>query len=372
VTGFVPAPHPPLARIVTKGGPIIAKPRLVAVTFAGDPLADQLEAFVRALGGSMYFAQIGADYGVGPASALAPVRVAESGPASATDVDVKGWIAGKLDGTHPEFSPAADDVIYVLFYPQTTTLREGGAQSCDGFIGYHDATKVLTGATAVYAVVARCAGVSGVPDPLDAATAAASHEIIEAASDPEGSAPAYSDTDDDDPAWPLIFRGGEVADLCELPESPYVKPDALGFTVHRVWSNAAAQAGHAPCLPAPVAPYWNSVPVLADTVTLNVNGASVAVRGVKIALGASRTIDLALFSDAPTSGPWSVRAVDLPAISGGSQQLELKASAPSGTNGDVVRLTIKVLAHGPFGGEPFLVESTLGGRTTFAVGLVGE
>ena len=45
--------------------------------------------------------------------------------------------------------------------------------------------------------------------------------------------------------------------------------------------------------------------------------------GVKIPVGGSKTIDVTLFSDAPTTGPWRVIAYDGNYLAGGSAELSL-------------------------------------------------
>jgi hypothetical protein len=42
---FAAAPHPPQQLIPNQGGPILQAPSVITVTWSGDPLATQLQAF---------------------------------------------------------------------------------------------------------------------------------------------------------------------------------------------------------------------------------------------------------------------------------------------------------------------------------------
>jgi hypothetical protein len=110
---------------------------------------------------------------------------------------------------------------------------------------------------------------------------------------------------------------------------------------------------------------------MGDAVSLTESGTSFSATGIKIAQGQQRTVELDLFSDAPTAGPWRLSATDYAATRGEQPHLQISFDKAVGQNGDKVQMTIKVLAVESFGGEPFIVESTLGAKTTLWVGLVG-
>jgi hypothetical protein len=84
-------------------------------------------------------------------------------------------------------------------------------------------------------------------------------------------------------------------------------------------------------------------------------------------VGASATIPLRLFSDAPTSGPWTVSA--RPAA-GWAGELAFSFDRTSGADGDVLSMTVHVLGAGRYGREPFVVTSELGGVEETWIGLV--
>jgi hypothetical protein len=91
--------------------------------------------------------------------------------------------------------------------------------------------------------------------------------------------------------------------------------------------------------------------------------------GAAIAPGASKVIDVALYSEADV-GPWTVTALSVPV---GGSNLSFAWDRTTGNNGDVLHLTITVnYVESSYGGEPFLIESTLGGETNYWLGYVGQ
>ena len=102
----------------------------------------------------------------------------------------------------------------------------------------------------------------------------------------------------------------------------------------------------------------------------------VTTPGVLIPVGQTKTIDIVLQSEAPTSGPWKVAAYDLShQWLGESSQptVQLTLDRTSGQSGDVLHLTIKVLAADPvIGGEGFVLSSTLNGQNNLWYGAIGQ
>ncbi len=246
---------------------------------------------------------------------------------------------------------------------------------CTEFAGYHDEVNI-NGVDVAYAIVCTCPGFDGPGvSTLGSLTTALSHEIVEAATDPlPQSDPAWTKTDDADMGWSLITQG-ELADMCEFDADQYLTPTDMTYVVQRSWSNKAAAAGKDPCVLESTPPdvYFNSVPVVSDTVTASWYFGDVQTQGVKIALGQTRTIDVKLFSDAPTSGPWHVEAYDYAEVYGGAPNLKLTFNTNTGSNGDVLKLTIKALKKdADFGAAPFYIESTLGNASNLWMAVVGQ
>jgi len=102
---------------------------------------------------------------------------------------------------------------------------------------------------------------------------------------------------------------------------------------------------------------------------------AITVPGVKVPVGGTKTIDIVLHSEAPTSGPWTVSVQDLSYITGStnSAATKLTLDKTSGNDGDVLHLTIQVISADPsFGGEGFVLSSTLGTQNNLWYGAVGQ
>lgn len=367
-----PAMHPAMPHVVDYGGPVLSAPEIQPVVFAGDAMQDDIAAFTSGVGQSAYWAAVGHEYGVGAVRGL-PVAVAnEAAPASITDAQVQTWITGKISSG---FLPAPNgNTIYAVFYPSGTTITASAGTSCTSFYGYHGQSTSASGAAYVYAVLPRCH--DAYHTDLANVTNSTSHELLEASTNPYFStAPAYATVDPAHAVWAIATGGStELGDMCALmPGAGYYQPPDLPYAVQRMWSNASAAGGHDPCVPAPSGAYFNAAPVLPDTVSIDLGSmGTLQTQGVRIPVGQSRTIDVALYSDAPTGGPWKVEALDPAALANQPAALDLKLDAASGQNGDVLHLTITPLREGPNGLESFYVGSALQGRSTLWVGLVSN
>lgn len=356
-------------QVVTGGGPVLVTPKIVPVYFGNDDTSftDQLTAFLNKLPASTYWGPSVKEYGVGAISVATPVQLTENAPDTIDDATIQSWLAGKMSDSA---WPAPDaNTIYVLFYPAnaTITLGQGGGTSCQDFGGYHD--NITTTQDIAYAVLPRCSDFGGLTG-VDAVSAATSHEIIEAATDPfPQSNGAYAQVDDNHIIWEFVLGGGETGDMCAQSQSSYYVPSDLGVTVQRTWSNAAAKAGHDPCLPSDGSAYFNSMPLLSEKV--NVAG-QITTKGITIPVGQSKTIEVDLFSDAKTSGPWTVSATDSASLQGQTPELQFDWDRTSGVNGEKLHLTITVVKASQYNAEGFIIDSKLGSRRTFWAGLVGN
>ncbi len=377
--GDFPAPHPPMPHVVSLGGPVTTAPKIVEITFQGDPLQAEIDTFMEQLAGATeYWKGATAEYGVGPLVAVTSVTLAEKPAAELADTDVQVWLKEKILAA--QVPPADENTIYLIYYPSSTVVTMGGGSLCgmtgaNDFQGYHDDFAISPGKYVTYGIAGRCPSpVPNLPE-IDELSAEASHELIEAATDPlPTDNPAYISLDPDHLAWELL-SGPEVADMCAANPDAFYDAPGLTTLVQRVWSNAAAAAGHDPCEPDGTTPYFNSAPVMTDTVQIpNTVFGPLETQGVDIPIGTSKTIDVDLYSDAPTSGPWTVSALDLSSIFFGAANPALSFSfdKTTGQNGDTLHLTITALAAGPLGASPFWIESDLGQTSKFWAGVVGN
>jgi hypothetical protein len=356
-------PHTPFPQVIYQGGPLIAAPSVVTVTFPGDAMAPDLQTFGQSVTSSAWWDTVRAGYCepgrgvcVGDGAAGSSV-VLPAPPASSYTDSVQGgpstlqdWLSGAIaGGTLPAPVPGTSgmsDTLYVAYFPATTTIQLDGITSCTdgGFDGYHGSLRV--GAQSVaYAVVVECAPPPKEPagvrplTTLQQTTLAASHEIAEAATDPASESTGYDLNLNDTSTWGWIdVEGGEVADLC-------VDPFGLGqdvtsegaFTVQRIWSNTQAAAGQDPCNPRPAGGvYFNAAPRQAFFV---------------LDVGNSVTFDVDAFADGDV-GDFSLLAQDW-SDSAAATYLEFSIAGGTETEagpevtvgaGSTVQVTMKLLA----------------------------
>ncbi len=375
-----PAKHPLAPKVITYGGPVLTAPKVYPVFFAGDNagIVASTTDFYNKVGPSAYWTATVAEYGVGPLSSGAPIQLAEVAPTTTTDVAIQAWLAGKLNANDPAFPTPDANTIIALHYPMGVSIAidNQGNKSCQAFLGYHSNITLDTAhgnKDVAYIVIPRCSTQATGMSLIDAVTDTGSHELIEASTDPYPQTNgAYGQVDNNHIYWLIALGGGETGDLCaQSPTASYKDPE-VGYLVQRSWSNAAAIASHDPCVPAANKVYFNSAPVLPDTITLGGGGQSIKIKGVQIPIGSTKTVEVDLFSDAETSGPWTVKAYDYSQIMGGQPNLEFAFDADTGQNGQKLHLDITALAKGQYNVEIFYLVSELGNQQNFWIGVVGQ
>jgi hypothetical protein len=358
-----PAFKPPVPQIVKSvSGAVVVAPKIRHVYFQGDTVGPAVDAAITQWLASPVWPAQTSEYGVGAASATS-VTLGEAAPTMIDDAGIQAWLRAKLGGAPDAGADAGADpafgatdtatlasTVFVLFYPATTTVSAQGAQGCVNFGAYHSETTVA-GKPVQYAVIPRCSG--------GAATLvqSAMFSALAFATNPGASTtPAYEGFDDGHLAWGQAFGD-------EIPTACVYEPAAMldGGAYWRSWSNSAMAAYHDPCVPYPDSqPYFAAAPTLPDTVTL----LGAATKAVKIPVGQSKTIEVQLFSDGPTSGPWTVSIAN-PTPSAKNPTASFDRT--TGTNGEKLHLTLTANSATP---QPFIVVSALGGRKTYWAGLV--
>ncbi|MEO8878222.1 MAG: hypothetical protein ABI461_21695 [Polyangiaceae bacterium] len=359
-------------QLTSSGGPVLRDPRIVPITYVGDTLADQIEDFSGSIGCTDYWRQTTAEYGVNQAQMLTPVRLTTEAPATISDSTIRTFISGQINAKATGFFNTSTEVLYVFYFPSTTTIELQGATSCSqssqSFGGYHDSFVMPGGKQIAYAVVARCGG-----DDMDAVTAAATHELIEATTDPyplSATNSAYLNPDDAHIVY-AFFGGGEAGDLCEFNRDADYIPSDYPFTVQRTWSNRSILAGHDPCVPAPSTPFVAGIPDQPDNVGVQYLGNG-TTRGISIPMGGTRTVDVHFHSDDPATTTWTISANDASKYLEGTTHLTLGLDSTTAHVGQVVHLSITRDSAGAFGAEPFSIRSTVNGNTSSWYGVVGD
>ncbi len=366
---------PPPPQVVSLGGTVLTAPKVQLIAYAEDPTAADADAFITELTKTTTWAEQTAEYGVGPLTVLPTIQIPGTPPATLDDdgqpSPFEQTLAANLTGANPAWGAADPNTIYMFLLPKGTNITSGGS-CCSDFLGYHYEAPV--GSTNVaYGISCNCGTVQGDPTtPLEWVTTTISHELVESATDPfVNDNPAFAQNDDNDAIW-TVATGGELADMCEYNADENVLPAGSKYEVQRSWSNAAAKAGKNPCVPAPAAPYFNSFPLFTESVTLEYGGPW-KTKGITIPVGQSKTIDVQLWSDAPTSGPWKVSAYDLDYYTGLSNtpNTTLTLDKSTGVSGDTLHLTIKLNSvDASYGGAGFVLVSDLDGQENISFGTI--
>ncbi len=296
--GYPTASHTEPVQVANLGGPTLGAIQLVTVTYADDPLRATDEAFGSWVVTSAWWAAVGKDYGLDAGTAV-NVELTQDAPSAVTDVGIDGQLTSWVqDGTLPKPTP---QTLYLVYFPASTavTTSDQTVISCTYAAGYH-AESQSSQSPFAYAVVPTCpSAASGTL--ASEVQGVASHEILEAATDPlPGSNPAYQLPQTS--PWNLGTgsAGGELADLC----FPLSTVDD-GYTVSRGWSNSSAAAGGDPCVPTdPGAPYFSVSPV-PETITLPPGGTA--------------KVTLLGWATGPLPAPWTIGA-GIPGVPANSLQ----------------------------------------------------
>jgi hypothetical protein len=253
--------------------------------------------------------------------------------------------------------------VYALYFTDSTTITLQNAASCDAFAGYHSSAAVpgVGLAQVAYAVLPECKYFGeGANDVFNSVTLAASHELAEAATDPhpETDTAFYLHSND---AWlgALSYGGGECGDMCTYLVDPSVLES--GYTVQRIWSNAAAAASKNPCQPWDK-PYFGAA-VRTPLLRLSDHssyGYVVVKRGQSVdaiadvfsekALPAPLVLYVGVAKGSAQTGPADVGPID---------PLTVQLSQNPANNGDGVILTFTAPATAPTGNMRLVVRSVL-------------
>jgi hypothetical protein len=233
--------------LTNAGGHVLSPLRLVVVVAANDSLRDSLFAFAKSLPSSQWWRTVAAPYGVSSSATSATVL----GPpiAPGTQLAFGDLLSYVQQVVIDSAGYRADGhTVYLVYLPPGVTCT--GSTSCNLYPSFH----VPFGASDALAVVERVQG--GSLSMMEAMTTSASHETIEAVTDPMFD--AWKLTSPFLPwngsAWGLDDGGNfeENADMCE--GTRYLES---GFYYQRIFANQAAVLGGDPCIPAISTPYYN-------------------------------------------------------------------------------------------------------------------
>ena len=355
-----PAFQVDVAQVTDNGGPVLAAPVVVTVTWSTDPDAQTYDALGDTIGASAYWKDINSEYGVGAATSGAAnhVSVTTAPPAAGfDDGELDALVEANAGTSWPANTP---NTIYAIYLPPGSALYFGGPASAggqdacaQGVGGYHTESQ---NKNLVYAIMPHCSNFQTADVELGA-----SHELNEAATDPHtNTTPAYYGFDTNHLAFEFFNQfQDELGDACETFATSTDSTDFAPYVVQRQWSNKSAAAGSQWCLPKIAEPFYNTTflpasnldTINADLTTLGYGPAQ--SKGFKIALNTSRTFPIGLFSDMATSGPFSLDVqalgaagtlVFLPPSAAG---LGTSLAAPAGSSGWTRTATTSTTAPRP-------------------------
>jgi hypothetical protein len=364
---------PPLAiqttlpQVINVGGPVLTAPKVLPIVYAADPAGSDVLTFLQELATTDYWNQTTSEYGVGPLTVLPAITLTTTPPATISDAMLESMLTDNTSGSAPAWGAADPSTIYLFVMPPGSIEQDSEGACCTNYDGYHYEADVGTGATQVavpYALSCACSGFDGpqVTD-LQERTVDMSHELVEAATDPfPDSDPAYTQEDVADIVWTLV-TDGEVADMCEFNDDANVIPTGATYMVQRTWSNAAAARFENPCVPVvTTTPYFNSFPQLASVMYDDGVDAPFATQGVRIPLGQTKSMAVALKSAGAVPQPWTVDTFDYnAAIVGGAPEMAIRPAKTSGDDGDTVQLAISPTVEDSYlRGEAFIIWSDYG------------
>jgi hypothetical protein len=235
----------PKAKLTWYGGPVIERASVVAVLW-GDvdaQVSARIGDFYSALTKSSYFAWL-SEYdttsqqiGQGSLAGVVSIAPAHKGKAL-TDAQIEKELAAQI---RKGVLPKPDlNTVYMVHFPPGAVVSMGGAHSCEpgGFCGYHSSFR--SGRSRVrYAVLPDMSSGSGCDtgcgsSPFAAVTSVASHELVEAVTDPDvglakGLGPPL--------AW-YDSANGEIGDICAGRDGK-LRGGGATWTVQKQWSNNA-------------------------------------------------------------------------------------------------------------------------------------
>jgi hypothetical protein len=354
---FKPAYAPDVGQIVSNGGPVLATPKIVTVTWSADPNAAAIEEFGDKLGASAFWKATVAEYGIGAASSGSHVRIATPPPATQDASALDAFVIQQLGDPASGWPAPEASSLYVLYIPTATKLAPSGA--------FHSEVAVGANPHVAYAVIDESgdAAITAGKSAIEIATQTAAHEIAEVATNPH----VFSDLgvvgfDAKHIAWQMSAADAELADICEQnPDASFHGDADLPFTLQRLWSNKSAVAGHNPCIPAPAEPYYNVTPLDLETVSVVVDTAASAREGwgYRVPIGSQKTIKLGFYSDRAMTTPWTITAVEGNWFSpSDNHRLTITLGKASGNNGDVGEITVAANPSSTGAGNAVLVTVT--------------
>lgn len=357
VAAPVPSPTKPLGSLIAnrlpqveyQGGPFLRTPTVHTITFASDDatLVARLERFGDSVTSTAWWRTVVDGYCGAPGDCIRAgkpgrhVHLPDRLPPVVSDVEIEGLLAGAIrTGELGQLTPGALPVVYL---PAGVSLTSGAvAAFCAGGPRAVHQVMRLPDLDLPYAIIPRCAD-------FDVLTVSASHEILEAATNPDPASRGFALARSSSQLG-FTLAGVEPADPCGLLAADESWPREGGFALHRAWSNSAAARGGDPCVPAtPKRPFVVLVP----------QQGTVRLREI----GARNQVVLEVAADR-LPGEVSLAAVDLTGRQERASYVSVSLTRERAVVGDFVTLTITLRRARPRGAVVVGLAATVDGHTS--------
>ena len=351
-----PAQHTPMPLVDNNGGRVLEHAHIVTITWASDDpaMVARLQKLDDTITQTPWWTAVGSEYCekgstthcIGAGTPGEHV-VIQSAPPSAGFTDssqggpssIQDFLKDRL-ANDPSFPAPTVDTLYAIYLPDGVSIDLDGTKGCEngGFGAYHNTVDLQAPdaglMTTAYAVTPRCGSKESTT------TISATHEFIEAATDPDigqNNLTYYMLNQ----AWG--FAGGEVGDLCVDFVGGNDTVQESGFTAQRSWSNKSAKAGHDPCVPIPQGEVYFQVAPRKQQITLK-------------KVGDQAVLDLDAFSDGPMPD-WTVSAFDFATFQTGTAVLDFSFDRTQVNNGTHAQVTVTLKKAMPQGATVFAIGS---------------
>ncbi len=262
----------PAALLSYYGGPVISNIHVVVVLWGpgvSPTVTNQIGDFYQAITKSTYYDLLSeyatnltpAGGGTGTNQAIGrgdyggsytiSPSVCASSPCTLQDSQIESELLSQIGAGNlptPQLDASGNvNTVYMTYFPYGVTIVEQGESSCQagGFCAYHGTTtNTLNSKHLLYGVLpdfgpgSACYGGCGAGTEFENITSVSSHEMAEAATDPDvgiarqvGSTLAWYDANRNDKDG-----GGEIGDICTA-EQAQVSAGGSTYTIQKLWSN---------------------------------------------------------------------------------------------------------------------------------------
>ena len=290
-----------------------------------------------------YGGQAGTGQSIGRGTSDKPVTITPSVTSTKiTNAQIASELQAQIAANHLPKNDA--NTLYIFHFPAGMSISMpdgsgGSATSCKQFCAYHN-TLQTAGQDLYYGVIPNVTsdgcelGCGPAGGGFNNTTSVASHELIEAVTDPEVGLATTN-------APPLAWydpqgSNGEIGDICNAEQGTVISQNQT-WTVQKEWSNTQGK-----CIAAP------------GSVDFAV---ALSPGNLAIAAGQSATYTLTSVKTAATPGTITLDATGLPA--GFTAKFDKTSLAP----GDQAHVTISVTAAATNGSDFFTIHGTSGGVT---------